>query len=156
MVECCGVCGRRGVLRAVDGSVVTYYCPQCGFVPSVKDSPKNALAKVAVGRSVRARREAELVEAIVEALKVRGYEVKRIGQRRPDLAGTDAGVADVQVNAAWSATPLWLALEVKVPGEGVFSEEQRRLVEAGLNLGVWSVDEAVLAAETWFGKRSGA
>lgn len=96
-----------------------------------------------VPRTVRKRPEAVLVRDIVAALRAAGRTVLRVGQRRCDLAGSDAGVPDLLL---WCpARQSWLGLEAKT-AQGRLSVAQRALVEAGMVIVIRSVEDALEAA----------
>lgn len=85
--------------------------------------------------------ESGLVEAIRKALQERGYIVLRVGQRRADFAGQDAGTPDM-----FAARPgeRWAALEVKTD-TGDVRPAQAALAALGLSTVVRSVEEALRA-----------
>lgn len=100
--------------------------------------------------------EEQVVEEIVTALRALGYRTPaqwkpgvtkfyvRIGQRRADKAGTDAGCPDIMV----SAGKRWIGLEAKArTKEAGPSPEQRILAEFGLVVIVNSAEQAVRAIE---------
>lgn len=100
--------------------------------------------------------EDQVVQEIVQALRALGYRLPgewkpgvtkfyvRIGQRRADKAGTDAGCQDLQV----SIGRRWLALEVKArTKEAGPSPEQTILAQCGLVVIVNSARQAIKAIE---------
>jgi hypothetical protein len=73
--------------------------------------------------------ESDTVYSIQEWLRLKGYIVHRIGQRRADLAGQTPGTPDLFVTHPNWPPLVWLGLEIKPPKpfKSAVSLEQKHL-----------------------------
>lgn len=156
---CCPDCGGP-ILTGTDGARRILYCPDCAQIfAALPQTRETELKLPGLDRGVQAHKirqsEAELVARICTALRAAGYVVQRVGQYRPDYAGTDRGVADLLVrDPAWQ-TGLCQQQEVKLPGAAV-AEHQKALSEAGVTVIVRSPMEAIMAAQQHQGRAEDA
>jgi len=94
------------------------------------------------------KNEAELVQAIREAVQARGWRVYRIGQHIVKGSGSDAGVPDLLCiyPAAPPHTAIIRLLEAKVH-PNTPTTEQQEIIDIGASVAVYSVEEALEALE---------
>lgn len=102
--------------------------------------------------------EAQRQQAVINVLRSLSYEVLLIGQKRqpifckcgtkhwPTITGSTPGAADLLISHRRWFAGAWLALEMKAP-DTRRRPEQLRLAEAGMNVIVETVEQALDAVQ---------
>lgn len=126
------------------------FCRTCyKVIETVFEGQKPARKPVQPLKSAETyKNEAELVEAIREALEARGWQVWRIGQHVVKGSGSDAGVPDLLcVYPRHGYHPAIVRLIEAKHGYNKPTPEQQVLIDIGASVAVWSVEEALEAIE---------
>lgn len=140
----CLHCG--GVVRSgeVDGRRTTV-CLTCAreHVPA---APVSLARRMTVLDRLNAQAEADVVKAIVAAIRASGGCVLEVGQRKAKGSGSTPGTPDLFAWIPPMADGTWVGLEVKRPG-GRIRPEQLALAQRGRIRIVDSVEAAMAALD---------